>query len=293
MSCVPTTAGPPQEARGRTWLRAALALLAFALWTLTPFELRPPDPSDLFSVAADDLAGNLLVTVPIGWLLAAALGVRRAIVLMVLTSVAVEGCQLMIVSRDAALSDVLANATGATIGAFWWRRPHPPAASDALFVAVACWGVAMRYGAPNRPTVTVALVLAWAIAVFREEPARSPDVAGYALVASSGFLGLSPVPLVTAAFVGVAVGVFLPRSLRNGRRALGGLATVAYAVECWPPLRVATARAADPPLMVAELVLLLATLALLMAPAGSSPAGSDSPATSTEPSPSRSRSDPP
>ncbi len=294
MSCVPTTAGPPQGTRGWDRARAALALLAFVVWTLAPFELEAPDPSHLFVVAADDLAGNLLAAVPIGWLLAAALGVRRAIVLVALTSLGVEGSQLVIATRNAAVSDVLANAAGATIGAFWWRRPHPPAAADAIFVALTCWGVAMRYGAPNRPMVTVALLLAWGIAAIREAPAESPDVAGYALVATSGFLGLSPVRLVTAAFIGVATGLLLPRSLRRGRRALAGLAALAYAIECWPPLRVSSGRAADPPLMVAELILLMAAVALLLtAPSARAPSGSDSHGPSTGPSPSRSRSDPP
>jgi VanZ family protein len=293
MSCVPTTAVSPQGTRGRARLRATLALLAFALWTLAPFELREADWSDLLAVAVDDLVGNLLVTVPIGWLLAAAFGPRRAVAVMALASLAVEGSQLVLVSRDAALSDVVANAAGAAIGARWWRRPHPPATADAMFVAVACWAVAMRYGAPNRPTVTVALLLAWGIATLREEPADSADVAGYALVASSGFLGLSPVRLVTAAFIGLAVGVLLPRSMRRGRPVLGPLAVLAYLVECWPPLRVAASRAADPALMVAELVLLVAAAGLLMAPGSSSPSGSDSPEPSSEPSPSRSRSDPP
>lgn len=275
------------------WVRAALALGAFGAWTLAPFRLGAFDASTLFAVAADDLVGNLFAAVPIGWLLADALGVRRAILTMALTSLAVESCQLMLVTRSAALSDVLANGAGAAAGALWWCRPHPRRAADALFVAVACWGVAMRYGAPNRPTVTVALLVAWGVATLREEPAEAPDVAGYALVTVSGFLGLSPVRLVTAAFVGLAVGVLLPRSLRRGRRALTLLATLAYVVECWPPLRIAAAREADGALMVAELVVLGAALGLLTAPAGPARGGSETPEPSSEPAPSRSRSDPP
>lgn len=266
MSSVPTSGSPPQGTRGREWLSAGAAVAAFGAWTLTPFELRPADPSELFAVALDDAVGNLLVAVPIGWLLAAAVGVRRAVIAMALLSLGVETSQLLVATRSAALSDVVANTTGAAAGALWWRRPHGAGVANAMMVAVACWGVASRYGAPGRPMLTVAILLALAMALVREDPAESPDAAGFALVSASGFLGLSPEPLVFVALAALTAGTVFARSLRAWRRPLAATAPIAFAVETWPPLRVAANRAADPELMVAEVATLAVATLLLLSP---------------------------
>lgn len=267
MSSVLTSAAPPQGKRGREWLRAGAAVAAFAVWTLAPFRFGSLDATALFSIALDDTVGNLLVAVPIGWLLAPVLGLHRAPLALLLASLGVETAQLFIDGRSAALGDVLANTLGAAIGALWWRRPHGPRVADAMLVAVACWGVASRYGAPGRPVVTVCLLLALAMAAVREAPGESPDAAGFALVATSGFLGLSPTPLAIGGLGAAVLGVFLARPLRRWDRPIAALAPIAFVVETWPPLRTSP-READPALMVAEVGLLgLATLLFVSRPA--------------------------
>lgn len=277
MSSVPTTASRPQGSRGLEWLRAGAAVAGFIVWTLAPFELRELDSTELFTVALDDAVGNLLVAVPIGWLLAAAMGLNRAVVVMLVLSAGVEAAQLFLATRSAALSDVVANAVGAMIGAVWWRRPHAAGVANAMLVAVACWGVASRHGAPGRPLLTVAIVLALAMALVREPPAESPDAAGFALVAASGFIGLSPVPLVFAALASLVLGVVVASPLRTWRAPIAAVVPIAFLVESWPPFRVAESRAADPFLMVAEATLIgVAVLLLVLSPRGDRSARADS-----------------
>ena len=242
-------------------------MAGFLVWTLAPFDLRELDSTELFSVALDDVVGNLLVAVPIGWLLAAVVGLNRAVLVMLMLSIGVEAVQLFLATRSPALSDVVANSVGAMIGAMWWRRPHAAGVANAMLVAVACWGVASRHGAPGRPLLAVAVLLALAMALVRERPAESPDAACFALVAASGFIGLSPVPLVFVALASLIVGVVVAGPLRTWRAPIAAVVPVAFLIDSWPPFRVAESRAADPALMVAEAALIgLAALLLVLSP---------------------------
>lgn len=260
-----------------------MAVAAFVVWTLAPFELRPPDTSELLAVALDDLVGNLLVAVPIGWLLAASIGPRWAVLAMAAVSMGVESSQLVLATRSPALSDVAANTLGATAGVLWWHRPHARRIGDAMLVAVACWAVATRHSAPGRPVLALSLLMALGMAHVRQEPGRSPDAAGFALVACGGLLGLSPRPLALASLAAVAAGALLASPLRRHRRWLLLAIPIAWVAETWPPFRVAAARGSDPPLMVVEATLLAAAWLRLSLPAGPSARGAScSPAPSSE-----------
>lgn len=293
MSSVPTTTSPPQGSRARAHARAALAVLAFVLWTVTPFDLRAPDLSDLFVVALDDLFGNLVITVPIGWLLAASIGPHRAVLAMALVSIGVEASQVVLETRHAALSDVLANTAGAFAGAVWWHRPRGPAMANAMLIAIAAWSVAVRHASPTRPAFMVALLLAVGIATVRQGPTDSADAAAFALVGATGFLGLQPVPMALAALGGLAFGVVVADPLYRLRRWVVPVAIVVGAIEAWPPLRLSP-RTSDGWRLATELGLLFAVLvAFSVRGARPAPGASCSPEPSSEPAPSRSRSGPP
>lgn len=97
-----------------------LALLVLALLTPTP----PPNPPDPLAPAAPieglvaDLVRNLLLLLPLGWLLAASgVSTLRAMAIGLVLSVLVELVQQLIPGRHGTLADVVANATSAGAGA--------------------------------------------------------------------------------------------------------------------------------------------------------------------------------
>ena len=110
------TLDPSQQAPG-----ASLSLVSQVLtW------LRVPVPADSRIL---EVASNVVLFVPlslIGGLLWPARRVRDWVLVGALLSTLIEVCQLLFLpDRFATVSDVLANTTGALLGALLWRRDRP------------------------------------------------------------------------------------------------------------------------------------------------------------------------
>jgi len=131
-------------AREVAFTGAAAAFVAFAVWgSLFPFELRAVSASEaarLFWLpwlrgpatwSVSDLVSNVLLFMPIGLCLAAALdrriGARRAIGAAMIIgfacalSTAVELCQAFVPYRTPSVVDVMAETLGAALGVAAWR----------------------------------------------------------------------------------------------------------------------------------------------------------------------------
>jgi glycopeptide antibiotics resistance protein len=118
------TSAPAADTGGRL----AMALLAYvalitAVVTLLPFEFAfPTQPRVMLSGGLFDVVANVGLFVPLGFLYAVARqheNVRpgRIFLIALLASSVIESVQLFEVTRFASLSDVLANASGAYLGA--------------------------------------------------------------------------------------------------------------------------------------------------------------------------------
>lgn len=125
-----------------TGARLARALLAYmglvtAVVTLLPFDFAlPSHPRVMLTGGIVDVVANVALFVPLGFLYAltrpaGTLSLRRVAVLAVLTSSGIEVIQLFEATRFASLSDVLANGTGAVLGAIAQRRLARRIALDA------------------------------------------------------------------------------------------------------------------------------------------------------------------
>ena len=94
-----------------------------------------------------DVVLNVLLFVPLGLALALrGVRVRRVLLLGLLGSLAIELLQLFVITgRDASVSDVLTNTTGATLGAllgWWWRAllfPRPAVARRLAAATLGLW----------------------------------------------------------------------------------------------------------------------------------------------------------
>ncbi len=124
---------PGAPAAPDTGARLATALLAYmaivtAVVTLLPFEFAvPTEPRVMLSGGVVDVLANVVMFVPLGFLYAVSRAGRpmpasRIFMVGLVASAAIETLQLFEVSRYAALSDVLANGTGAYLGAVMQRR---------------------------------------------------------------------------------------------------------------------------------------------------------------------------
>ncbi|GAA1788922.1 VanZ family protein [Agromyces lapidis] len=144
------TSGAPDEpvgdegATGSSRLRraAAVALVLYAV-ALAAFLLVPGAPSTALDASlgvvreglgwssvprgAIEVAANVAVFIPLGFLIAAVTGRRSiGILLPAALSLLAEAVQLMLPDRTASLRDVAANVTGAVLGALlaWAVVPH-------------------------------------------------------------------------------------------------------------------------------------------------------------------------
>jgi glycopeptide antibiotics resistance protein len=128
-----------------TGARLAMALLAYvalitAVVTLLPFEFAlPTQPRVMLWGGLFDIVANVGLFVPLGFLYAVARqdqGVppARIFLIALLASSAIESVQLFEVTRFASLSDILANASGAYLGAVLQRGLARRIAMDARTV---------------------------------------------------------------------------------------------------------------------------------------------------------------
>jgi hypothetical protein len=162
--------------RQQLWHRALLALLAFAF--IGAFTLWPaPDQAEqvarvpwtcLFTCgdqAVRDAILNVILFVPLGLALRLLLPTRPALLLVALTTVAVEFTQYhWLLGRDASLRDILTNTTGGAIG-IWlagsWRallRPLPERSARFSLAALIGWLAMVGVtGALVRPSMTPSL----------------------------------------------------------------------------------------------------------------------------------------
>jgi VanZ family protein len=111
----------------QTGTRLAVALLIYILAvvlfvTLIPFDFEWPAQWRVLVMGdALDIVANVLLFVPLGFLLRLALRQRGSALPILsaaaLISVAIEGAQLFEMTRDSTVTDVIANAAGAWIGA--------------------------------------------------------------------------------------------------------------------------------------------------------------------------------
>ena len=121
-----------------TALFAYLVVLAVSVLTPLPPPM-PPDPSAIARSADGLLADavrNLLLLLPLGWLVSAGgRGPFAATAIGLALSVAVEGMQSLIPGRDTSLVDILTNTTSAAAGALLyttrrrWLAPAPAASA--------------------------------------------------------------------------------------------------------------------------------------------------------------------
>lgn len=151
----------PRRAREVAFAAAAAAFVAFAIWgSLFPFEfVRTPlgYARELFwepwirgveTWSISDLVSNVMLFVPIGVCLTAALDARgvaprpasvfAVVAFTVVLSVAVEFAQAFVPYRTPSVVDVLAESFGAALGALAWRlrRPAADAKVSAAIAAV-------------------------------------------------------------------------------------------------------------------------------------------------------------
>ncbi len=99
---------------------------------LDPLTLRRPSYLDwlrqrvmILSASLADVLANFFLLVPMGWLTAGALrrhAVARTAALWLLLALLVEGLQVLLPGRFPALSDLVLNVLGATLGAAWRSR---------------------------------------------------------------------------------------------------------------------------------------------------------------------------
>ncbi|MDF2770693.1 MAG: VanZ family protein [Geminicoccaceae bacterium] len=122
-----TPAAPDTGARLATALLAYMAIVT-AVVTLLPFEFAvPTQPRVMLSGGVVDVLANVVMFVPLGFLYAVSRAdsptrASRIFLVGLAASAAIETLQLFEVSRYVALSDVLANGTGAYLGAVMQRR---------------------------------------------------------------------------------------------------------------------------------------------------------------------------
>ena len=285
-------APPPARGPGSgwRWVRALLGTAAYLVWTLVPFDLRAPDFETLFEVAVTDLAGNVLMVIPLGWLWADVVGRRRAAGLLAVSAVVVEAAQLFVATRSPALSDVVANGLGGFIGAVWWAGSRERPLVNVMVTLLALWSVAHRYGAPSRPALSAALLAALGVATLRVlRPSRGTEATAFALIGVGGIIALSPPLLVAASLLGLAGGALFPAPLVRFGRAAALVGIGAFVIERYPWVQVAPGREGDGLLLVVETALIVVALAhwALYAPQPSGPsAPSHSPAAPGSPAPS-------
>jgi len=137
---VPIDAATPVD----TGARLATALLAYmalvtAVVTLLPFEFAIPSrPRLMLSGGLLDVLGNVALFVPLGFLYAVtrrdAVSTRKILLVAVAASAVIESVQLFEVTRFASLSDILANGSGAYLGAVAQRGISRRVAMDARTV---------------------------------------------------------------------------------------------------------------------------------------------------------------
>ncbi|HEX6050246.1 MAG TPA: VanZ family protein, partial [Gemmatimonadaceae bacterium] len=124
---------PDTHSTHDTGARLATALLAYlavvtAVVTLLPFEFAVPvQPRVMLSGGVVDVVANVVLFVPLGFLYAVSRAdqptrASRIFLAGLATSAILETLQLFEASRYAAISDVLANGTGAYLGAVVQRR---------------------------------------------------------------------------------------------------------------------------------------------------------------------------
>jgi VanZ family protein len=171
----------PRRAREVAFAAAAAAFVAFAAWgSLFPFEfVHTPSAYawELFwapwqrgpaSWSISDLVSNVMLFVPIGMCLTAALDARvpsprpagalGVVAFAVALSIAVEAGQAYVPYRTPSAVDVLAETLGAALGALAWRLRG--AAADARISAA----IAAAIEAPVRRRVLLAYCLLFAVA---------------------------------------------------------------------------------------------------------------------------------
>lgn len=193
------------EARIAT-LRAAVALFAFATWTLAPFEFQA-DASISWIVRADDFGGNILATVALGWLLASATRQPKTALLIACgSSVLAEFAQLFIVGREGGPSDVVANTIGGALG-IWLYRSSWKVSAPAMVSAVGMWTIAARRSAPGAPTLAVAFLCFGAMLSIPGK--QSAPRAAVAVLVVGAVIGLAPTVLVVACISGCLVGALV------------------------------------------------------------------------------------
>jgi glycopeptide antibiotics resistance protein len=135
----------PGTPRAETGSRLATALLAYvaaitAVVTLLPFEFAiPTQPRVMVSGGLVDVLANVALFLPLGFLYAVArqdanVSPHKVALVALVVSASIESIQLFEVTRYASLSDVVANGSGAYIGAVLQRLLSRRIAMDAKTV---------------------------------------------------------------------------------------------------------------------------------------------------------------
>jgi len=197
---------------------AYLVLLA-AVATLAPFELTWPERWVIdWGLRRDDMALNLLMLLPLGFVCRLGAGARdragwRGLLLGLALSVGVELLQLFLPARFANPFDVLANAAGAWLGALLYAsmrawidarllsvlRARPPLAALPIALLPALWLDGLALYTPARGLLAVLLGIAGASVAAATWRARAGGLALPARVACWYLAGALPALLASPA----------------------------------------------------------------------------------------------
>jgi VanZ family protein len=216
----PGLASADREALRRLALVGSAYLVLFAaIATLAPFELAWPERVELdFGLRRDDVLLNLLMLFPLGFV--SGLGARaadrrglRGLLLGVGLSLGLELVQAFLPVRHVSPFDVLANASGAWLGAvsYAWQRPwvdarllsvlraRPPLAALPIALLPALWLDGLALYTPARGLLAVLLGVAGASVAAATWPARAHGLAVPARIAIWYLGGVLPALLTSPA----------------------------------------------------------------------------------------------
>lgn len=214
------------------YLGAVVAMILLAPFRFDPGRLAAATWEPLGTTELRDVVLNVVLFLPLGFLLervrSGRLGVGAIALLAAAVALAAESLQLMIPGRYSALTDVAANGAGAALGAVLSRMVRLRVAADAALAG------RLFLDLPLVGLCWLMVPLVWLQALGRLEPRDAVVAAtlalavGVALAAAGRSGGTTRWPLLAPMAAGWALIALLPLGLRDPRSA--ALALAAHAL---------------------------------------------------------------